>query len=351
MKVIGCIMEINPPHNGHSFFLDQIKKQPNDILVVICSTTIVQRGEFSVINKHDKAQYLLDHGADIVIELPSIYANQGGYYFAKMAVSYLLACGISDIFFGSESANLSYLKSMINDTYILNFEKGIYKNQLQNLLSNDILAISYLKHLPDDISIHLVKRINNNYNDNVKNNGNIQSATYIRNHLHESDITQYLDKNIYQKIHQVDNFNLLFPTFIINLNYAIDNRVNIFLSEHGELLFKLAKIIKNNNIDNFSDLIILSIDKNNSRYKIQRLIINIIFLIEEKHITHNVEYMHVLGLSKAGRNYLKDHNISYITSLKHNNSYLAKKEILISNIYNYLTKQNIAHDFLPPIIS
>ncbi|MGL5020670.1 MAG: nucleotidyltransferase family protein, partial [Mycoplasmatales bacterium] len=38
MKIIGVIMEINPFHNGHKYFLHQIPKQENDILVAVIST-------------------------------------------------------------------------------------------------------------------------------------------------------------------------------------------------------------------------------------------------------------------------------------------------------------------------
>lgn len=350
MKIIGCVMEINPPHNGHSYFLNQIKKDKDDILIVVTSTTIVQRGEFSVLNKKDKASWLLDHNVDLVIELPSIYANQGGYYFAKMAIKYLEKFNITDLYFGSESNDLDYLYQFI-DEYNPNhdFKNGIYKSSLANLKSNDILGISYLQNISSNVNIHLVKRIKNNYNDNATNTSNIQSATYIRNHLDDPKLHDYLDTDIIGKIKTI-NLNTLFPTFLINLNYCLANNVNIFLSENNELLKKMNKIITTNNINNFEELIALSSDKNNTKSKIKRIIINTIFLIEQDKVNLDINYIHVLGLTNKASKYIKDNDIKVISSLKNNDDYIANKEILISNIYNQLTNQSINDDFTKPII-
>ena len=43
---------------------------PNDIIVVVLGGHFTQRGEPSIINKWNKTDITLKHGADIVIELP-----------------------------------------------------------------------------------------------------------------------------------------------------------------------------------------------------------------------------------------------------------------------------------------
>ena len=102
-------MEINPFHNGHEYFLSQIPKGENDILVAVISSTIMQRGEFSVLNKHDKAEILLNNNVDIVIELPAVFSNQGGLFFAKSAIEHLKELNVTDLYFGSETSNLEGL--------------------------------------------------------------------------------------------------------------------------------------------------------------------------------------------------------------------------------------------------
>ncbi len=45
MRVVGCIAEFNPFHNGHAFFLEQAKRQTqSDFCVVVMSGNFVQRG-------------------------------------------------------------------------------------------------------------------------------------------------------------------------------------------------------------------------------------------------------------------------------------------------------------------
>ena len=342
-------MEINPPHNGHKYFLDNINKENNDILIVIVSTTLVQRGEFSILNKHDKASFLLDNNVDLVIELPGVFANQGGEYFAKHSLDFLKILGITDLYFGSESNDINLLKYIANIDEDIDFKKGIYKNQLSILKSNDILGISYLKSIGDIIP-HLIKRSNNDYNDSIENNSNIQSATFIRNNLDDENMKTFLPEHILNQINYF-NFNELFPTFLINLNIAINEKINIFLSENMQLLFKLQKIVKTGISNDFKSIISLCKDKNNSQYKISRLIINIILLVDADKVSNDKKYIHVLGFNNKGRDFIKNtKDINLVTSLKNEKDYISEKEILISSVYNILSNQNIKQDFIKPII-
>ncbi len=351
MKIIGCIMELNPAHHGHSYFLNQIKKDSDDLLIVIISHIITQRGEFSVINPQIKTQFLLNHGADLVISLPALFANQGGQYFAKYALKYLQLCGITDLYFGSECGNLDYLikaSKAIKNNNKYDFKNGIYHSLLKNLKSNDILGINYLQY-SDNINIHLVKRINNNYNDNVANDSLIQSATYIRNHFHDKNIKHYIQPLIYNNFLNYD-INTLFPTFLINLHYCLTYQKNIFLSENGQILAKFAKIIKKHNIKDFKTLIMYAKDKNNSCYKLQRIIINIIFLVIDKEVDLTINWIHVLGFTNKGQKYLNNISIKTVTSLKNEDDYVANLEKIVSNVYNILTNQNIKYCFTKPCI-
>lgn len=342
-------MEINPPHYGHQYFLEQIPKSVDDILVVVVSGYITQRGELSVMSKTDKAQFLLQRGADIVINLPSIYANQGGFYFAKHSLDILKAFNITDLYFGSESADLALLKQASLKTCDKNFEQGIYKNQLTMLNSNDILAISYLKNIDSSITPHVIKRINNDYNQTTKANGLIQSATYIRNHLDDPDVKLFVPNDVYPKIHQC-NLDWLLPTLIINLDYSIEHNLDIFLSEHRELLYKIKKVIMTQSIDSFETLVKCCSDKNNSQHKIRRLLLNIIFLVTTTDATNQPLLLQLTGASKQGCSYIKQHQINVVTSLKNIDSQIAKKEIMIGYLYKALSGQSQHQDFDKPVI-
>ena len=74
-NVVGIIAEYNPFHNGHAYHLAKAKELTKaDYVVAVISGNFVQRGNVSLINKWDKANMALSEGADLVIELPTIYS-------------------------------------------------------------------------------------------------------------------------------------------------------------------------------------------------------------------------------------------------------------------------------------
>ena len=345
-------MEINPFHNGHIYFLSQIPKQENDILVAVISTTIVQRGEISILDKRVKTKLLLDHNVDIVIELPSIQANQGGMYFASNAINILKEFNITDLYFGSESNDLESLIDMSRQNNTNNFKNGIHKENLKNLMSNDILGISYIKALKNsNVNLNLVKRIENFYNDSCFGDNNIQSATSIRKHFDENkDVNNFLPEEAILNFKNI-NHPLLYQIFLTNLYNALDNNINIFLSENNQLLYKLDKILKENKFESIGALSEFAKDKNNSKYKIQRVIMNIIFFVEHRDEINTLKYIHVLGLTNNGAKYLRNlNNDKVVTSLKNQNCYVAKCELRISKLVENICDFPLNLDYQAPII-
>ena len=105
MKVIGIVAEYNPFHNGHLYHIEQAKKQTGaDYVVVILSGNFVQRGTPAIIDKYSRTKMALENGADLIFELPVIYATASAEAFAFGAVSILDKLGIvNSLVFGSES--------------------------------------------------------------------------------------------------------------------------------------------------------------------------------------------------------------------------------------------------------
>lgn len=90
MKVAGVITEYNPFHNGHKYQLEQIKRQTSaDYIVVVMSGDFVQRGEPAIIDKYKRTRMALLSGADLVLELPSVFATASAEFFAGGGVSVL----------------------------------------------------------------------------------------------------------------------------------------------------------------------------------------------------------------------------------------------------------------------
>ena len=90
MKTIGIIAEYNPFHNGHAYQIAELKRKTNaDFVVIAMSGDFVQRGAPAIIDKYCRAEMALLCGADLVIELPAVWAVSSAEDFAmiKWAVS------------------------------------------------------------------------------------------------------------------------------------------------------------------------------------------------------------------------------------------------------------------------
>lgn len=132
MKVTGIIAEYNPFHNGHLYQLDQVRQNGSDFLIVVMSGDFLQRGTPALLDKWTRARMALSNGADLVIELPSVFATASAQYFARGGVSILDKLGVVDsISFGCESDDLSLLKKCSS---YLSEEPDEYKKKLQSLL-------------------------------------------------------------------------------------------------------------------------------------------------------------------------------------------------------------------------
>ena len=111
MKVCGVICEYNPFHNGHAHQLSRAKKLTNaDFLVCAMSGAFVQRGEPACLDKWTRAEAALRGGADLVLELPALFAVRAAQDFAFGGVSLLDALGVvTHLSFGAENDDLALL--------------------------------------------------------------------------------------------------------------------------------------------------------------------------------------------------------------------------------------------------
>lgn len=135
MKTIGIIAEFNPFHNGHAYLINEAKKRTNaDRVVIIMSGNFVQRGEPAFIDKFSRTAAALESGADLVIELPTVYAISSASYFATGAIKMLDKLNVIDyLCFGCETDDLKLL-TLISDIIIA--EDDCYSSTLQSYLKN-----------------------------------------------------------------------------------------------------------------------------------------------------------------------------------------------------------------------
>ena len=132
MKIMGIVIEANPFHNGHQYFINEIKRiYKPDLIIAVTSTSFTMRGEISVLNKFDKTHALLNGGVDIVLEFPFILSTQSSDYFAENAITILNSIGVNHIICGCETNDITVLEKFYN---IENSEpfKTIFKSNIEN---------------------------------------------------------------------------------------------------------------------------------------------------------------------------------------------------------------------------
>lgn len=173
MKILGITAEYNPFHNGHKYHIEKSRELTGaDCVVAVMSGNFTQRGEAAILDKWERSKLAVENGADLVIELPFVYACNRAQAFAEGAVDILKGIGVQYISFGSECGQLSALyalaEGLINDadkitaareifmqkgtsfakSGELAVEKIIGKDSAKLLLEpNNILAIEYLKRI------------------------------------------------------------------------------------------------------------------------------------------------------------------------------------------------------------
>lgn len=114
MRVNGIIAEYNPFHNGHLYQLEESKRITGaDYTIVVISGNFVQRGAPALLDKHSRAEMALRCGADLVLEIPCIYAASSAEYFATGSVSLLNQLNVvTHLCFGSECGDIGVLRQV-----------------------------------------------------------------------------------------------------------------------------------------------------------------------------------------------------------------------------------------------
>ncbi|MBQ7445832.1 MAG: nucleotidyltransferase family protein [Clostridia bacterium] len=214
---VGVICELNPLHNGHAALFDRAKRLENggNSVIAVMSGNYTQRGEPAILDKWRRTAMALSAGADMVLEIPSVFAQQSAQFFADAAVDIILKTGLCDaILFGSESGDVGLLEELAEkrvggssqDSLKELLDSGLsYPRALaafygRDLGANDILGVEYLvalKKRGSGLKAYAMKRIGNAvHTGDVIPEGclDVTSAASIRKAVREdpSD-TGYLD--------------------------------------------------------------------------------------------------------------------------------------------------------------
>lgn len=115
-RILGITAEYDPFHKGHAYQLTRAREQVQpEAVVCVMSGDFTQRGEPAVLDKWTRARIAVQQGADLVFELPFIYACNRAERFASGAVDLLIAAEATHISFGCEAEDPEELMSLAKE--------------------------------------------------------------------------------------------------------------------------------------------------------------------------------------------------------------------------------------------
>ncbi|MBR1598577.1 MAG: nucleotidyltransferase family protein [Lachnospiraceae bacterium] len=377
MGHIGIITEYNPFHNGHAYQINQVKKLFPDKSIIICmSGDYVQRGEPAVFPMSLRTECALSGGADLILELPSIYSSASSELFATAGVLTLAHTGLVDtLCFGAECDNIEALTSLAD--FFIN-ESENYKALLKDNLSkgqafpkaranatatcledttildilhrpNNILAIEYIKaiikyNLP--IKPLVIKRTSDNY-DSISLLHEHCSSSALRNILYTNDnisqLNEYMPEAAYNTLKAS---SLSKPVFFDDYYSFIEYKLlteGSMLSDYYEMSEELANRINNISIlpGSLNELIDMLSGKQITNSRIRRALINIVLGRKKEQISKitkqsPIKYIRILGVKQDSTSLIKEMKskceLPIINKVAYCNKKLSKDELELFNI-------------------
>ena len=332
MKICAIITEYNPLHNGHIYQLQQARLNSGcDYVVCVMSGNFVQRAEPAIMDKYTRARLAVSHGADLVVELPTIFATSTADNFAYGAIRLISAIkDISHLSFGCEADDTDLLANAVDiirsKDYIPYFRKHIdtgisyaaaMSMAVRDLSTdtiaavldtpNNMLGIHYMlsiRELGLDIVPLPIKRVGSNHRDNTLS-GEFSSATSIRNALKGgTNITGTVPPFVYDTLvrYHMPSLNK-YDAIATHALRTIALRDLQGVSEG--LDNKLLSIaLKHNTVE---DIIIKSKSKRYTHSRLARIILSAILGINKKSLTlaRNAPlYCRVLACKKESKDIL-----------------------------------------------
>lgn len=400
MKTAAIIAEYNPFHNGHEYQLKKVKEQFKcDFIIVIMSGEFTQRGIPAICNKNIRTNIALECGADIVIELPTIFATGSAEIFANGAIRILNNLNSVDyLVYGTEQLyNLDIFHkiiSILNDEpekFKINLKENISKgysypssveialmsytnltkDDFNNIfLPNNLLALEYEKQLykiNSNIKSYQLNRIGHGYSE-LSLEGNYVSSSALRK-LIKNDSKTYDKTHLYKYMPQIaadilnDYFSLYCPIFEDDFSYILytnlylkiisDNLQSQFIENYLDCSKDLINKISKNFCEyySFTQFVSLLKSKDLTYNRINRALCHLMLdikkdLWEDVKGDNNCLYARVLGFNDKAVQLLK--KLKKFSSIPIITKTSDAHKILDGNALNLfeqsITASNIYHD-------
>lgn len=369
MIVNAIIAEYNPFHQGHLYHLKTSKALTSaDYTIVIMSGDFVQRGAPAILDKYTRTKMALSQGADLVLELPALYATASAEYFAAGAVSILNQLGVVNyLCFGSECGDIDLLKKISSllsdptpkfDNLLQNYLKegfsypkarsmalaDYYKNdsKICNTIAspNNILSLEYLKALQKSNSYILpitILRMGDDYHADISENASLATQNYpsakgIREKIFSNENYTFSKNQLPQKClsilcNAIEKNQILSPDKLSQvLLYKLLSEKSDGYEKYLDMAPELSDRITNNlfKFINYTDFCDLIKTKNYTHTRISRCLLHILLNITKEEMNRHLpfscsQYARVLGFKKESNELLaaikKQASIPMITKL------------------------------------
>ena len=412
MKVCAVICELNPFHNGHEYLFRRARQITGaDYLIAVMSGDFVQRGLPAICDKYSRSAMALAGGADLVIELPVMYATASADYFALGAVSVVSDLGCVDcLCFGSECGDLDLLRSCAglkeeNDPGLHILSQGensdrSKKFKITKLLregvsyakayamvtgnefaSNDMLAVRYIKSLDmlgADIEPVCIKRIGGDHLDGSDNS--LSALTVRRKVANKEDFTYLIPKYVYRNLADIKDraFPILSGDLSIQLYTVLDQILErekdegYDLTDYMDVSANIAGRIRANigKYKNYEDFVGLVHSKEYTRSRVYRALLHILLDIRKSDYAEDLEdcgvlYVRILGFRRSAAGLLSQIKESCVVPviskagdaasiLDDEALYLFEKDIRAANLYDmactFKFGKDHVHDFSRELI-
>ena len=329
----AVICEFNPFHNGHKYLLEQISSRVGSEIIAVMSGSFTQRGEAAVCDKFTRARIAVENGADLVLELPTVYATAGARRFARGGVRIARAFDcVEHLAFGCEDDDISRLNAAAdseNDpavrARIADLMRGgdyypraaqravgeVMGEDIAGILSgaNNILALEYIRALKNSgISPLPIKRAGARH-DSPEADGGFASASLIRSRLLNG---QNADAFMPEAPSELCRPELLERAILASLRRMSLDQLSA-LPEIGEgLEHRLFRAIREG--ESVEAVLSLAKTKRYTRARLRRLLVCAFLGITEELQSGEAVYARVLCMNQRGAALLKSCRAEVVTS-------------------------------------
>ena len=384
MKTAAVIIELNPCHAGHAYFLKEVRLRSGaDCIAAVMSGDFVQRDEPAVFDKYVRTKMALSCGADLVMELPAAAACGSAQRFAEGAASILNRLNIIDeLWFGSESGTLepflaaSDLLAQESSEFRASLKEGLSEglsfpaardcaladaasklygsgpSTCYNSLSqpNDILGLEYclaLRRSGSSIQPCTLPRSGSPYNSESLPRNGFASATAVRRHiLNRNPLSSYASMLPEQLLPLYENtlqtsVPVCADDFSSMLLYQLRKETPESLCRYLDLSEDLANRIIHllDDFSSFSSFAQQLKTKNRTLTQVRRALLHVLLGITSSDL-HNAlkpSYVRVLGFSAAGSALLSSiqerGQITLVSKASALSSFSSERDVFTSRLY------------------